>query len=268
MMDKSHLELDPITVLNIATNVYFDYWKELILSADAFTSSEEKVSFWLFTDRVDEAHLFAKKIKNLNMRIFEIPSYGWPEATILRYQILYSRISGNRSDIFVYLDADMLLEKNPWKVIRDNLNNTDICLVEHPGYWRPHGKKRLEMYLKHPQLFLSDLKSNVKYGALGQWENRERPSAFGPRAKRETYYCGGIWFGRMNQIKELMSQLSSNVVADQEKGIMAVWHDESHLNSWAVNNLHGNESPILCFDTTYPQLTTLNAYIHAVRKNN
>jgi hypothetical protein len=60
--------------------------------------------------------------------------------------------------------------------------------------------------------------------------------------------------------------LSFNVQADGVKDIMAIWHDESHLNQWAANNHHTDESPRLCFDETYSNLSTLDPIIHAVRK--
>lgn len=267
MLSKSHQQHDPITVLNIATNIYLDYWKRLVISADEVTTKNDNVSFWLFTDRVDEARKFAKGIENIQVNIFETPPLGWPDATILRYKILLQHVSGQSNDIFVYLDADMLLENSPWQIIRDQMDSTDICLVEHPGYWRPSGLKRFFMYLNYPQIFLSDVKSLLKFGGLGQWERRKSSTAFVQRRLRKSYYCGGIWFGRPDSIKDLMIQLSKEVEIDRNRGITAVWHDESHLNSWSVNNQHGVESPKLCFDATYPQLKGMTSYIHAVRKN-
>lgn len=267
MLGKSHQQHDPITVLNIATNVYLEYWKNLVTSADEVTTKSENISFWLFTDRPDEAKIFANDLENIQISIFEIPSLGWPDATILRYKILVEHISGQKNDIFVYLDADMLLEKNPWQIIRDKMDSTDICLVEHPGYWRPNGWKRFFMYLNFPLIFLSDIKSLIKYGGLGQWEQRKSSMAFVPRRSRKKYFCGGIWFGRTNSIKNLMIQLSKEVEIDRNRGITAIWHDESHLNGWSVRNLHGVESPKLCVDATYPQLKGVTAYIQAVRKS-
>ena len=64
----------------------------------------------------------------------------------------------------------------------------------------------------------------------------------------------------------MIDQLSFNVQEDTNRGIMAIWHDESHLNQWAANNYHGDESPRLCFDETYSHLSSLDPIVHAVRK--
>jgi hypothetical protein len=266
MVAQSHPILDPIVVLNIATKKYLQYWKQLVQSADENTVQKDNVHFWLFTDQPDEAKMYAKNFSNLTIDVFEIPSLGWPEATLLRYEIFLEQVSKPEVGIFVYLDADMLIAKRPWDVIREKLSISEVCLVEHPGYWRPYGVKRIVGYLYNPRLILSDCLLLFKYGALGKWEERNSSTAFVPRRLRKKYYCGGIWFGNQNAIRKMIDQLSLNVQADSSRDIIAIWHDESHLNQWAANNHHADESPRLCFDETYSNLPTLDPIIHAVRK--
>ena len=267
MIAKSHREKDAIIVLSVATNVYLDYWKQLVLSADKVTESSDKVCFWIFTDKANEAKDFAQVLFNVSINVFEIPPYGWPEATILRYEIFSKRVNEAVAGILIYLDADMLIEANPWDLVRKSLKNSDVCLVEHPGYWRPKRFKFILNYIQNPRMVLSDSRSYVAYGGRGKWERRSKSSAYVPRSLRKKYYCGGIWFGRPKQISEMISELASNVESDRKNGIIAVWHDESHLNQWAARNNHNSESPSLCYDETYPQLSTLYPLIYAVRKN-
>jgi hypothetical protein len=266
MVAQSHPIMDSIVILNIATKKYLDYWKQLVQSAEANTVPEDNIHFWLFTDQPDEAKTHAKDFLNIAIDVFEIPSLGWPEATLLRYEIFLKQVLKSDVGIFVYLDADMLITKSPWHVIREKLSTSEICLVQHPGYWRPHGGKRVICYLRNPRLLLSDFLLSLKYGALGKWEERDSSTAYVPRHLRKNYYCGGIWFGNQNAIRKMIEQLSSNVKTDGSREIMAVWHDESHLNQWAANNDHSEESPRLCFDETYSHLSTLEPLIHAVRK--
>lgn len=258
---------DSIVVLSIATNKYLEYWKQLVSSADENTLQVDNVRFWIFTDQPDEAKKHAKKLSNILVEVFEIPSLGWPEATILRYEIFLKEVYRTEIGIFVYLDADMLIVGNPWEAIRENLLQSEICLVEHPGYWRLKGKERIFCYFQNPRLLLRDVRLLTRYGSLGKWETRRKSSAHVRRHLRKKYYCGGIWFGKQNAIAKLINQLSVNVAADRSRGVMAIWHDESHLNQWASKNTHADESPRLCFDGTYSHLDSLDPLIHAVRKS-
>lgn len=266
MLAQSHPTVDSIVVLNIATKKYLEYWKQLVQSAEENTVPEDNVHFWLFTDQPDEAKRHSKEFSNITIEVYEIPSLGWPEATLLRYEIFLKQVFKSEVGIFVYLDADMLITESPWRTIREKLSISEICLVEHPGYWRPYGSKRVICYLSNPRLLLSDCLLFFKYGALGKWEERDSSTAYVPRHLRKKYYCGGIWFGHQNAIRKMIDQLSSNVKVDESRAIMAVWHDESHLNQWAANNDHSDENPRLCFDETYLHLTKLEPLIHAVRK--
>jgi hypothetical protein len=103
-------------------------------------------------------------------------------------------------------------------------------------------------------------------GGLGSWEEKVESDAFVPRHLRKKYFCGGVWFGKRESIFALLKNLSNATENDLKKGIIAVWHDESHLNRWASENVHGEESPELCFDETYPQLHGLSPSVTAVRK--
>ena len=236
-------------------------------SADENTLQEDNVRFWIFTDQPDEATKYAKNLSNTLVEVFEISSLGWPEATILRYEIFLQEVYRTEVGIFVYLDADMLITENPWRAIRENLLQSEICLVEHPGYWRPKGMERIFCYFQNPRLLLSDFLLLVRYGALGKWEKSRNSTAHVPRHLRKKYYCGGIWFGYQNAITKLINQLSIDVELDRSRGVMAVWHDESHLNQWASNNSHTDESPRFCFDATYSHLDSLDPLVHAVRKS-
>jgi hypothetical protein len=255
-----------IGVMSVATNLYLDYWKKMVLSADRVTKIEDKVKFYVFTDQPLEAELFSKDLANVNVEAFEIPSYGWPEATLLRYEIFSARFELLDAEILMHLDADMLFNANPWDRVKKQLDKDCVCLVAHPGFWRPKGAKLFGLYVLNPFLFYRDLRMMISRGAIGAWENDQRSLAYVAREFRRTYFCGGTWFGTRNSIGELLRNLANNVASDSKSGIVAIWHDESHINSWAVKNIHGSENPELCFDLTYPQIKKLTPVIIAVRK--
>jgi hypothetical protein len=255
-----------IGIMTIATNLYLDYWKELVKSADSVTSKSDLVTFFVFTDNPESVKDFANDIINVDVCAIEVPSYKWPEATLLRYQVFLENFEKIEADILIHLDADMAINKNPWHRICENLAQNEICLVRHPGFWRSNSFKKLFIYLQNPNLLVGDIKQEISKGGLGAWEDNAESDAFVPRSRRRKYFCGGVWFGRREPIRALLRELSTATENDLGKGIIAVWHDESHLNRWVSQNIYGEESPELCFDETYPQLHGLSPYITAVRK--
>ena len=256
-----------IGVMSVATNLYLDYWKTMVQSAELVTKNEDGVTFFVFTDNPSEVKSFAKNLKNVNVKAFEIAPFGWPEATLLRYQIFESQIVELDTDILMHLDADMLISRSPWSRIKLRLARENVCLVSHPGFWRPTAARRLALYIRHPLLGYKDLRIRIKQGGLGAWESDPNSKAFVPRKSRKEYFCGGTWFGKREAINEMMIKLVQGVTDDIERNYIARWHDESHLNKWATENSHETDNPELCFDETYPQVSHLNPLIIAVRKN-
>ncbi len=221
----------------------------------------------LFTDQVVAARQFAATLSNLMVDVREIESYGWPEATLKRYEIISNaRSVWGSDDILVYLDADMQVVA---PLVTEDFVSTareTPCLVLHPGYYRPRSWALFRLYLKSPAILIRDLAMTAKIGALGAWEKRPTSQAFVRRRNRQGYYYGGVWWGRASDIICLCKVLAKQVALDSANGVMAIWHDESHLNHWAANNAHASVSPIFCSVESWPWLKGLQAKIIAVNK--
>lgn len=255
-----------IGVMSVATNLYLEYWKAMVISADQVSTLKDKITFFVFTDNPEAAESFTHNLSNVNVKVFRVFPYKWPEATLLRYQIFESRIDELNCDILMHLDADMLIASSPWDRIKKQILSNSICLVQHPGFWRPIWKKRIFLYISNPLLCARDLRLKLKFGGIGAWEMCRDSSAHVEKKLRKSYACGGTWFGLNAPVAQLVKTLAENVRRDLDKNIIAIWHDESHLNKWSTENLHGFENPELCFDETYPQLKHLSPSIIAVRK--
>jgi hypothetical protein len=254
-------------IISIATNGYLKYWKQQVNSLDSYVDDSLPWVVYIFTDDVRGAKEHAKKLKNLEVRVVETPSFKWPEATLIRYHLIASlKQSIAANDLIIYLDADMQAVSK--LKLQEFLESCDgqVCLVRHPGFFRPRGFSLFQLYLRRPKLLVGDALTVLKFGSLGAWEVRISSSAFVNRPKRQTYYCGGIWWGPAQKILELSETLSMRVDLDKIRGIIAKWHDESHLNWWASTNLHAVESPKYCYATGYPWLSTLRPKVIAVEK--
>jgi hypothetical protein len=256
-----------IGIVSIATNSYFDYWKSLIKSAYDAIGDVGTLDFYLFTDQPERAKEIDSFSDKFNFYFVEIPSYGWPDATLKRYEIIIKNKDLLKNDILMYLDSDMLINVDFVSAIKSESQLSDMNLVSHPGFYRPPGINLLIFYFTNPGYLLRDLILRVREGALGSWETNPKSLAYVPRRKRKRYVCGGTWFGNNKNFLEYVQMLSDNVALDQKNSITAIWHDESHLNKMASDFQVRVLDSRYCFDPRFANLKSLPNVIEAVYKN-
>jgi len=46
------------------------------------------------------------------------------------------------------------------------------------------------------------------------------------------YYQGCLWGGKVPEVIEMIDCLQDNVNKDLENDVIAIWHDESHINKY------------------------------------
>jgi Cu/Ag efflux protein CusF len=245
---------------SIATNHYVDYWASMIHSANRVFKPTDQICFVVFTDDVEKCKKFTQEASNVTLKFFQIASLGWPEATLLRYELYAAASPQINAKVCAHVDADMLFFENPFRFTNPDTWDHGVALVSHPGYFRvknstyPITRK------------LKDLKTRIQIGGLGTWETRKISSAYVARKFRRSYCCGGFWMATPLKFQSLVSELKVNTETDTRRGIVARWHDESHLNFWASKNEFTELSPSYCFDASYPWLKGLPEIIRAVRK--
>lgn len=248
------------TFLSIATNHYVHYWASMIESANSVFGSTETVSFIVFTDQKSYCESIAAIYPNLKISIVQIESLKWPDATLLRYRIYSSYSRGIDSDVLCHIDADMLFLSNPREFLTPSVWKNGVALVAHPGYFR-----KSKTGVSFPQC-LKDFYRVLKMGGLGTWETNRKSTAFVKRGKRNVYVCGGTWMAKKENFISLVTNLSEGTELDLKNGVIAKWHDESHLNRWASENEFTLLEPSFCYDSSYKWLSGLREIIRAVRK--
>jgi hypothetical protein len=256
-----------IGIISIATNSYFDYWKSLVESAYEVVDSGGVLDFYLFTDEPERSNELDPYLDKFNFVFIRIPSYGWPDATLKRYEIITENKNILQNKILMYLDSDMLIRGNFVQAVKSEAQKNKMVLVCHPGFFRTSGLDLFLFYLKNPGYLVRDLRLLVSVGGLGSWETNRASLAYVPRRKRKQYVCGGIWFGLNNEFIEYVRILKINVSEDEKKSITAVWHDESHLNKIASDNQIRVLDSRYCFDPRYANLQNLPNVIEAVNKH-
>lgn len=249
--------IESVDVFSIATNGYEKYLVNLLISADKYLQTKNNAIFHVFTDNPENIKKNALHLNNITICYHHTPSYQWPEATLIRYKLIYENQNHFLSQVILYIDSDMLFKSFVGLELFPEKWKNGLAFVEHPGYWRKNRKTTLSARYFY-KLF--------KYGGFGTWETRRASSAFTERKFRRVYCCGGIWMGKRKELINFVKLMFESVEVDKKNDITAVWHDESHLNKYIAHNKITLLSPEYCYDSKYRNLAHLDAKIEAVRK--
>jgi hypothetical protein len=255
-------------ILTVAIgDLYIEYWSELAESISEQTRALGTVTIHVFTDNPERIREVSRDLQDLQIDIHEVPSYGWPDATLRRYEMFRDQVAFFSDDCLMYLDADMLLSEAISKEDLQLCVDRGVLLVRHPGYYRPKGLPgKIRFYALNPLGLARDLIRWARFGAIGDWETRSESSAYLPRALRKDYVCGGTWMGERVAIGDVIQQLADATEADRSIGLTARWHDESHLNRLHGETVFATLPPSWCYIDDAPQLRGLTAVVRAVDK--
>jgi Fe-S-cluster formation regulator IscX/YfhJ len=258
-----------IGILTIATNKYIDYWMRMVESFEINTQDTKSQTFFVFTDVFEVAIEFSSMHPNLDIKVIKIDEMGFPEATLLRYEIYNTFKDQLKNEILMHLDADMLIRDSDFLQLESiaATSTAEMILVSHPGYWRPKKNLAIQMYARNPRILLRDLYMQIKLGGIGSWETDVTSQSFVPRKYRKNYACGGIWMGKNDSFKKLCSELSVLTQQDLFNNKIPLWHDESFLNMWASKHEIDLLDSSYCFDPRYVNLKSLKNIVEAVNKS-
>ena len=213
-----------ICILTIATNKYMQFVEKLYSDISEKFLPGAEINCLLFTDHeIEEA--------GDNVRIHYIDHEQWPMPTLKRYNYFVKEKDFIlEHDYCFYLDADMRI---------DNLVGEEILA---DGV----------VATKHPYQSLMDPSSQ-------SFDRNPKSLAYVPfDQKTVSYYAGGFNGGKTESFIGMSEVIASNVNKDLEKGVVALWHDESHMNRYLIDNPPALElSPSYCYaeefyGTNYP----------------
>ena len=126
------------------------------------------------------------------------------------------------------------IEHEPWPYTtlkRFHYFNKAKSLIEKSDY---------SFYIDADSLFIGDIKEEFipAEGMIGNGTPERNPDskAFISHAENNRYFCGGFFGGDSKSFLEMSEKICSNIDEDLAKGIIAVWHDESHINRFFFDN--------------------------------
>lgn len=187
-----------IGLLIIATNKYDVFVRPLVESAKKFLLKNHKVTYYIFTD--------SKKLDNLgdNVILLDKGHEPWPLPTLHRYKTFVEHKEKlKKEDYLFYCDADMLFVDE----VGDEILDDSVATI-HPGF----------------------------NGGRGTPETNPLSLAYIGTEENLIYYAGGFNGGTSENFLKMSETIDNNIEIDKKNGIIAVWHDESHMNRYFINN--------------------------------
>lgn len=195
-----------MAILIICIGNYRIFLREFILSNNAMFFPDIEKKYHIVTD--DPAILSKIDLpKNIEITLHLTSRTKWPGPTIYRFQffqeILKSLINIDNA-FFFNINCRFV------RCINDlNWLEHDLVSCIHPGFYQ-------------------------KPRATFTYENRPESAAYINPQDGQHYYAGGIQGGRTNSLLEAYIACEEMRIADEAKGIMAVWHDESYWNKYLL----------------------------------
>lgn len=195
-----------IAILYIATGKYDIFWQSFYESAMKYFCVAHERHFFVFTDSdaiCESANIHKIYQENL----------GWPGNTLQRYAMFWRINESLREfDYIFFFNANCEFKAFVNDEFLPNFSdeNQQLLVVKHPGF-----------YDKNPSDFTYD--------------RNPKSLAYIQHGGGDLYVFGAVNGGKAEAFLRLIWQLKENIQSDLNRGVIALWHDESHLNRYILD---------------------------------
>lgn len=205
-----------IAVITLATNNYKTFLHSLWTSVNKYFVPSAKKDFYFFTDEqldwFDESVIWNK-----------IEHEPWPYITLKRFEFISQCIKKlSNYDFVIYIDSDMEFV--------DTLTNFNV-------------REKKYYAVCHPSVV-----NNLNFWPV---ETNINSTAYIPERHNCVYVQGCMWGAVGSSIEYMVNTMKNNIDIDLKNNMIAIWHDESHLNKFMID--HRDDAAILSPSLAYPQ---------------
>ena len=189
-----------ICILTIATNKYIQFVERLYDNIEENFLNGHEIQGLLFTEHDVET--------SDNIKVSKIEHEPWPIPTLKRYNyFIKEKEHISKFDYCYYFDVDMgIVAKVGDEVLGD------LVATMHP--YQSFVPKEQRTYDRNPK--------SLAYVPVG--------------GEGELYYAGGFNGGSTKRFLEMAEVLADRVTKDLENDVIALWHDESQMNRYLIDN--------------------------------
>jgi len=217
-------------VLYIAMGRYTVFWDIFYKSAEKYLLKNHEKKYFIFTDNPE-------CIRGKNIKVIKREPEAWPFSTMKRFH-MFEEISDELAgfDNVFFFNANMKIIRDIGEEIIPGPNNNFLMAGLHPAF-----------YNKNPDSFTYD--------------RNPESTAYIPFGKGEKYYQGCLNGGSAEAFLMMARSLRQAVDTDHSKGIIALWHDESHLNKYLLD-----KSPLaMTPEYLYPEGWNIKGFSKCIR---
>ena len=192
-----------IAILYICTGRYTIFWDVFFQSCEQYFLPGHERHYFVFTDG-EIAY-----VDNGRVHRIEQPRLGWPHDTLKRFH-MFSRIQEDLAsfDYIFFFNANCEFRMPVDESILPS-EKEGIVVTQHPGFYNKSGD----------ELF---------------YDRNPASRAYIPYGLGEHYVCGGVNGGCCDAWLTLVNTLRDAIDEDEANGIVALWHDESHINRYIL----------------------------------
>lgn len=194
-----------IAILYVCVGSYTVFWDGFYKSFEEKFIPNAVKEYFVFTDSKD---LF--DCQNNRVHLIKQENLGWPGNTLFRFRMFLTQKENLKQfDYIFFINANVVCVE---KVGEEFLPiQESLLFVQHPGFYN---------------------KPNYRF----PYDRNKKSSAYIPYGKGAVYVCGGINGGKSKAFLHMCKVLNQRIEADYQKGIIALWHDESQVNRYILAN--------------------------------
>ena len=198
-----------VAITFIGTNKYLNFLPNYYENIQKyFLPNTEKVILAFTDGELDETPD--------NLKVYHQEHLDWPFITLKRFEIINkARQVIEECSHLVFIDADAL----PVATITEKefFNDKPLFGVHHPCHF---------------------LKMAPHTQAPGAYETNSKSEAYVDTSKGlpPVYWQGCFWGGKVPNVCAMIDELEARVNRDLENDIVALWHDESQINKYFLEN--------------------------------
>jgi hypothetical protein len=191
-----------IGIVFICTGDYHIFWEKFYRTSSEFLLKKHEKHYFIFTDN-------NSIIPDNNITVIHKKPEGFPMDSLLRYE-MFNTIRNDllKYDYVYFFNSNMIFVTPVEEEIFPDNFSSGLTGVIHPGYFNKH--PFWFPYERNPQS-----KAMINHGY-----------------KRYRYFMGVLFGGKTSSFLDLCEKCAKSIREDLENGIIAVYHDESHLNRY------------------------------------